>query len=81
MGHAGLGSVTADSRHVITGPHTCVGNNLALNTIRLVVARLVTKYTFRLAEGVSPQAFDDGAQDHFATLPGNLYAQVGVLQA
>ncbi|KUI73113.1 Tryprostatin B 6-hydroxylase [Cytospora mali] len=63
------------------GPHTCVGNNLALNTIRLVVARLVMKYTFRLAPGVSPRAFDEGSLDHFATLPGNLLVQVGLLEA
>ena len=45
---------------------------MALNTIRIVVARLATKYSFRLAPGVSPAAFDAGTLDHFTSLPGPL---------
>ncbi len=49
-----------------------MGNNLALNTIRIVIARLVTKYHFRLAPGVSPHDFERDTKDHFTSLPGEL---------
>lgn len=55
-----------------TGKYSCLGRHLALDTIRLVVARLSQKYTLRYAPGEDGYGMGEGLLDHFVTSPGGL---------
>jgi cytochrome P450 len=52
------------------GSHTCLGRHLATDKMRLVIARIVTKYRFRLAPGGDRVEVD--LKDQFAAKPGSL---------
>ncbi|RYP50369.1 hypothetical protein DL769_010958 [Monosporascus sp. CRB-8-3] len=55
-----------------TGKYSCLGRHLALDTIRLLLARLVKKYTFRFAPGEDGSGMGKGLRDHFITNPAGL---------
>ncbi|KAJ2983060.1 hypothetical protein NUW58_g6315 [Xylaria curta] len=55
-----------------TGHHSCLGRGLALDTIRLVTAKLVKKYHFRLAPGENGLGVFSDMKDQFTANPGHL---------
>ncbi|WQF83912.1 Putative cytochrome P450 [Colletotrichum destructivum] len=55
-----------------TGHHSCLGRFLATDTMRFVVARLVSKYRFRLAPGETGNRVFDDIRDQFTSNPGPL---------
>ncbi|KAI9699833.1 MAG: hypothetical protein M1820_007006 [Bogoriella megaspora] len=54
------------------GRYGCIGKQLALAELRLVVARLVSKYEIEFASGEDGTRVFAGIKDHFTAPPGNL---------
>ncbi|ORY18574.1 cytochrome P450 [Clohesyomyces aquaticus] len=53
-----------------TGSHTCLGRHLAADEMRLIVARILTKYQYKIVPGGDRVEVD--LRDQFATKPGSL---------
>lgn len=49
----------------ISGPYSCIGKQLALMELRYVVANIVHRYNFALAEGEDPAKFLKDMTDGF----------------
>lgn len=47
------------------GPMNCVGKNLALLELRMVVCALVQRFRLSLPEGWDVRAFEEGYKDYF----------------
>ncbi|OBZ68976.1 hypothetical protein A0H81_11349 [Grifola frondosa] len=47
------------------GPENCVGKNLALQELRMVVCLAMQKLDMRLSEGLNPQSYEEGLLDYF----------------
>ncbi|KAL8951227.1 MAG: hypothetical protein Q9222_002790 [Ikaeria aurantiellina] len=54
------------------GPYNCVGKPLALMNLRTTLAKLITRFDFRFAEGQTGEAFEAGMRTNFTTYPGLL---------
>ncbi|KIJ23223.1 hypothetical protein M422DRAFT_276244 [Sphaerobolus stellatus SS14] len=54
------------------GPTNCVGKNLAMFEMRIVVCSLLQKFEFELAPGYNPSEWDDALRDHFIFVKGRL---------
>ena len=48
-----------------TGPYGCIGKQLALQNMRIVVAMLVTRFDMRFADGEDGSSLIDGSLDTF----------------
>ncbi len=62
----------AYTKRLLRGPHVCIGKHLALNQLRLVIAKII--YNFQVTPGKS---YDDGeflrgVKDYFVAQPGPL---------
>ncbi|KAI5862504.1 cytochrome P450 [Durotheca rogersii] len=55
-----------------TGHTSCVGRPLAIDSLRLVTARLIKKYKFKFAPGEDGSGMDKHMKDQFVPNPGNL---------
>ena len=55
-----------------SGPANCVGKNLALLELRMVVAALVQKFDIKFAEGYDPRKWHEELQDFTAAMVGKL---------
>ena len=55
-----------------TGPANCVGKNLALLEMRMVVASIIQKFDMRFDEGYDPNTWEEELQDFFVTKVGKL---------
>ncbi|XDG10330.1 hypothetical protein ABKA04_009945 [Annulohypoxylon sp. FPYF3050] len=55
-----------------TGHHSCLGRQLAMDTMKLLMARIVKKYRFRLAPGETGTRVFGEMVDQFTANPGNL---------
>ena len=56
----------------IIGAHSCLGQYLALDKMRLVIAVIVKKYTFRIASGETGDCLRHDLRDQFTSNPGQL---------
>jgi cytochrome P450 len=56
----------------IKGHHSCLGRQLAMDTMRRVTARLIKKYRFHLAPGETGLCVFNEMVDQFTANPGNL---------
>ncbi|EJD02376.1 cytochrome P450 [Fomitiporia mediterranea MF3/22] len=54
------------------GPANCVGKNLALLEMRMVVATLIQKFDMKLAEDYDPHMWEEDLQDNFIFKVGKL---------
>jgi len=54
------------------GPANCVGKNLALMEMRMVVCLIMQKYDMRFEDGFHPKQWEDDIHDFFITLKGRL---------
>lgn len=52
------------------GPHSCVGKQMALNELRLAVARVVSEFTFELGEGYNEERYRKEWKDYFTVSLG-----------
>lgn len=50
------------------GPSNCVGKNLALQELRMVIANIVQKVDLRFAEGWDPAQYERDIKDHFVII-------------
>jgi len=67
--------VVHDSRAFIPfsiGPRVCVGKNLAMNEIRIVVSSIVQKFDMRFADGFNSDEWTTGLKDFFLLEKGPL---------
>ncbi|KAL5532689.1 hypothetical protein ACEPAF_4463 [Sanghuangporus sanghuang] len=55
-----------------TGPANCVGKNLALLEMRMVVATIIQRFHVKFAEGYDPSKWEEELQDFFVTKVGRL---------
>ncbi|OBZ79546.1 hypothetical protein A0H81_01401 [Grifola frondosa] len=58
------------------GPANCVGKNLALQEMRMVVCLVMQKLEMRLPEGYNPKDFEEGLQDFFVVKKPRLPALI-----
>ncbi|KAI0761269.1 high nitrogen upregulated cytochrome P450 monooxygenase 2 [Trametes elegans] len=49
------------------GPANCVGKQLAMQEMRMVVCAIMQRFDFRLSEGWELRAYDEGFKDFFST--------------
>ncbi|KAJ5905858.1 uncharacterized protein N7473_002774 [Penicillium subrubescens] len=54
------------------GHHSCLGRALAMNDVRLITARLVQRYRFRIPPGETGDAVLRDLKDQFTSNPGRL---------
>nr|BAL05147.1 cytochrome P450 [Phanerodontia chrysosporium] len=54
------------------GPSNCVGKNLALQEMRMLVCHLVQRFNFRFADGYDPAQYERDWQDRFVVMIGQL---------
>ncbi|KAJ7625445.1 cytochrome P450 [Mycena rosella] len=54
------------------GPANCVGKNLALQEMRMVICTLMGKFDMRFAEGFDVRSWEDNLCDYFITRKGKL---------
>ena len=54
------------------GPYNCVGKNLALVEMKMLVCHLVQKLDFKFAEGADPEEYERMAEDKFIFVVGRL---------
>ncbi|KZT50629.1 cytochrome P450 [Calocera cornea HHB12733] len=47
------------------GPYSCIGRNLARHEVRLLVATIITRFDFQLADGFDPQTFEQQITGEF----------------
>lgn len=57
---------------IFTGRRACVGKGLALTQIRLVTAKLLSKYKVRFAPGVDPDAVERDMRDQLTAQLGRV---------
>ena len=55
-----------------TGRYGCIGKNLAISELQVVVALLVSKYQIKLAPGEDGTKVTEQMKDRFTALPGPL---------
>ncbi|RJE19066.1 Cytochrome p450 [Aspergillus sclerotialis] len=55
-----------------TGHHSCLGRVVAMNDLRLVIARLISKYRFRFSPGEMGDGVIKDLRDQFTSNPGRL---------
>jgi cytochrome P450 len=55
-----------------TGPANCVGRNLAMLEMRMVLAHMVRKFEISFVEGYNPARWEAGLRDHFVFDKGSL---------
>ncbi|KAL5514555.1 hypothetical protein ACEPAG_1871 [Sanghuangporus baumii] len=55
-----------------TGPANCVGKNLALLEMRMVVAAIIQKFDIKFAAGYDPRTWDEELQEFMAMRVGRL---------
>lgn len=58
--------------HTTTGPTSCVGKNLAIVELRMVVAAVVRKFNIAFAPGWNPENWEENIKDHFLLVTGPL---------
>ncbi|KAL8832578.1 MAG: hypothetical protein Q9170_004822 [Blastenia crenularia] len=56
-----------------TGPYGCIGRPLALMELRTVIATLVSRFNFRLAEGEDGRSLLEDSRDQFTFNLGHLF--------
>ncbi|EJD02378.1 high nitrogen upregulated cytochrome P450 monooxygenase 2 [Fomitiporia mediterranea MF3/22] len=54
------------------GPANCIGKNLAMLEMRMVVATLIQKFDMKLAEDYDPRKWEEDLQDYFIIKVGKL---------
>jgi cytochrome P450 len=57
---------------ILAGRSSCVGKQLALAELRLVAARLLSKYRFSFATDVGMMEFEPNIKDQLTANPGKL---------
>ena len=55
-----------------TGPANCVGRNLAIVEMRMVITLLVQRFEMRLADGYDPREWFENTNDWFVVKTGQL---------
>ena len=54
------------------GPYNCVGKNIAMQEMRLLLCRVVQKLEFRYQDGFNPAWYEEGISDMFVAHVGQL---------
>jgi len=54
------------------GPSNCVGKNLAMQEMRMVVCSIMQKFDIRLEDDFELKSWEDNMMDYFITLKGKL---------
>lgn len=57
------------------GPHMCVGRQLALIELRMLIARLVWEFEMGFGVGWDEKKFMDGWRDCFTAVPGEVQVE------
>lgn len=60
-------------RLIVVGTYGCIGRPLAMMNLRSTVARLITTFDIKFAEGEDGSTFDGKSTNHFLWVPGDLY--------
>ena len=54
------------------GPSNCVGKNLALQEMRMVLVHLMHRFSFRFADNYDPEQYERNIEDRFVVSVGRL---------
>lgn len=55
------------------GTYGCIGRPLAMMNLRSTLARLITTFDIKFAEGEDGSTFDGKSTNHFLWVPGDLF--------
>jgi cytochrome P450 len=55
-----------------SGPHTCIGRQLALGELRMAVARVVRVYRVEVGEGYDEEKYRREFKDHATAMIGEI---------
>lgn len=71
-GAASLLSRVRGLMYLYSGPTNCVGKNLALMEVRMIIAMFFRKFEIRLAPGWDVNEWERNCKDHFVLTTGRL---------